>query len=85
MLQALSVQTMSARPRTSQAAGWEVQAIAEQLAAPTTSTGTGPGRSTVTRKAVFALVTVLVGQALFALCVRSSLCRVNRSRAGCRV
>ena len=38
--------------------------MAEQLAAPTTSAGAGPSKNTVTRKAVVALVTVLVLQAL---------------------
>ena len=38
--------------------------MAEQLAA-TTSAGAGPGRRDVTRKAVVALVTVLVGQTVF--------------------
>jgi hypothetical protein len=46
--------------------------MAEQLAA-TTSAGTGPGKPNVTRKAVVALVTVLVAQALFALCLVSAL------------
>ena len=47
--------------------------MAEQLAAPTTSAGAGPGRRDVTRKAVVALVAVLVGQAVFALCLVSAL------------
>jgi len=47
--------------------------MAEQLAAPTTSAAAEAGRRDVTRKAVAALVTVLVAQAVFALCLVSAL------------
>ncbi len=47
--------------------------MGEQLAVPTTSAGAGPGKPNVTRKAAAALVTVLVAQALFALCLVSAL------------
>ena len=47
--------------------------MGEQVAVPTTSAGAGPGKPNVTRKAAAALVTVLVAQVLFALCLVSAL------------
>ena len=47
--------------------------MAEQLASDTASAGGGAGGRNVRRKVVVALAAVLVGQALFALCLVSAL------------